>query len=349
MNVLELAQKYVQLKKVATTKGGEWQGPCPGCGGTDRFHVWPDANNGEGKYWCRPALRGHCGKSGDGIQFLRDFEGLSFHEACARLGKDVAQKPDLQAPREKPAERFVPEVKQGPPMLWQEKAWKFVTWAFEQVFELPEVIEYLARRGITEEIIVRYGLGWNGGQNGKDVFRSRESWGLSKLANDKGRPKPLWLPMGLVIPYMRGNEVRRIRIRRPDPLDFGSRYYVVPGSDMSSLVVERDARVFVITEAELDAYMVAGQLKGIAGAVGMGSASTKPDKETLALLDECVHILVALDADGAGYKAAAWWKDRYPDCDIWPVPKGKDPGEAFEAGVDIREWIMAGLPPGLRL
>ena len=74
-----------------------------------------------------------------------------------------------------------------------------------QITLVAEVMEYLAGRGITEEIIVRYGLGWNGGQNGKDVFRSRESWGLSKLANDKGRPKPLWLPMGLVIPYMRGN------------------------------------------------------------------------------------------------------------------------------------------------
>ena len=65
MNVLDLAQKHVQLKKVATTKGGEWQGPCPGCGGSDRFHVWPEKNEGEGSYWCR-----QCEKSGDGIQFL---------------------------------------------------------------------------------------------------------------------------------------------------------------------------------------------------------------------------------------------------------------------------------------
>ena len=32
----------------------------------------------------------------------------------------------------------------------------------------------------------------------------------------------------------------------------------------------------------------------------------------------------------------------------WSVPKGKDPGEAFELGVDIKEWVRAGLPRGLR-
>ena len=45
----------LQLKRVGRT---EWAGPCPWCGGTDRFHVWD-----RGNYWCRPGP-GHCGKSG---------------------------------------------------------------------------------------------------------------------------------------------------------------------------------------------------------------------------------------------------------------------------------------------
>lgn len=36
----------------------EWQGPCPWCGGKDRFHVWA-----KGNYWCRPGP-GHCGRKG---------------------------------------------------------------------------------------------------------------------------------------------------------------------------------------------------------------------------------------------------------------------------------------------
>lgn len=347
MNVLELAQKHVQLKKVATTKGGEWQGPCPGCGGTDRFHVWPEKNDGEGSYWCR-----QCEKSGDGIQFLRDFEGLSFHESCARLGKNMPQKPDLTTPHQRPADRYTPQVKDGPNHIWQEKAWGFVNWCFENdersIFDYPDVTAYLARRGISGRIIGRYGLGWNDGKEGKDLFRSRESWGLAKLTNDKEQAKPLWLPRGLVIPHMAGNEIQRIRIRRPDPITFGSRYYVVPGSGMGTLVAEPASRVFVVTEAELDAYMVAGRCGGLAGAVGLGSASTKPDKTATAILNAAHFILVALDADAAGFKAMEWWQKEFPDCKLWPVPKGKDPGEAFEAGVNIKEWVMAGLPPGMR-
>ncbi|NIQ88778.1 MAG: hypothetical protein GWN93_06720 [Deltaproteobacteria bacterium] len=45
----------VTLKKVSAT---EYQGPCPWCGGTDRFHVWE-----KGNYWCRPGP-GHCGRKG---------------------------------------------------------------------------------------------------------------------------------------------------------------------------------------------------------------------------------------------------------------------------------------------
>jgi phage/plasmid primase-like uncharacterized protein len=43
----------VALKKVASTNGGEWAGPCPGCGGSDRFRVWPVDRGGRGSFWCR--------------------------------------------------------------------------------------------------------------------------------------------------------------------------------------------------------------------------------------------------------------------------------------------------------
>lgn len=45
----------ITLKKVGRD---EYAGPCPWCGGDDRFHVW-----GLGNYWCRPGP-GHCGAEG---------------------------------------------------------------------------------------------------------------------------------------------------------------------------------------------------------------------------------------------------------------------------------------------
>ena len=42
-NILDLVKSDVpSIKRVANTNGGEWAGPCPFCGGEDRFRVWPD-------------------------------------------------------------------------------------------------------------------------------------------------------------------------------------------------------------------------------------------------------------------------------------------------------------------
>src|SRR6266487_4070432 len=70
-----------RFQRVASTHGGEWAGPCPWCRGTDRFRIWPNRDPHAIVYWCR-----QCGKHGDVIQFLREKEGLSFGEACAKAG-----------------------------------------------------------------------------------------------------------------------------------------------------------------------------------------------------------------------------------------------------------------------
>jgi len=71
MNVLSLAEKRVKLIRLSNTHSGEYHGPCPACGGEDRFRVNPEYKK-NGYYNCR-----QCGKHGDNIQFLRDFEGMS--------------------------------------------------------------------------------------------------------------------------------------------------------------------------------------------------------------------------------------------------------------------------------
>jgi len=58
-----------------------------------------------------------------------------------------------------------------------------------------------------------------------------------------------------------------------------------------------------------------------------------------------LRILVALDYDNAGQKAWKWWSHNFKNAKLWPVPDGKDPGEAFEKGINIKEWVKAGLPP----
>jgi DNA primase len=341
MNVLDLAFGHVKLKKVSGTNGGEWQGPCPACGGDDRFHVWPEQNEGKGAYWCRV-----CGKTGDNIQYLRDFCGMSFRDACAELRIDLPDHRDSGAPppqRTKPV--FQPVSHASPADLWQERAEKFVAWSQSGLANNAEALAWLAGRGISRETAINYRLGWNAGEDGKDLYRARKAWGLPDQFKDDGRPKALWIPRGLVIPYIIDGIIHRIRIRRPEG---EPRYYVLPGSSMSTMLLERTRRVFVVVESELDAIAVAAG-NTLAGAVALGSVSAKPDAETFAVLQGALQILNALDYDAAGAKAYDWWAEHFDRCDRWPVPKGKDPGEAIRLGIDLDKWIKEGMPPALTI
>jgi hypothetical protein len=254
-----------------------------------------------------------------------------------------------------PAPGWQPVDREAPAMSWAEHAKKLVFWAYEQIFEHTAAIDYLQGRGIREETLLTYGLGWNPGKNGQGLYKSREAWGLLTERSEKtGKPRPLWLPIGWVIPYIQGDRVVRVRIRQVDGAEFGPRYYMVPGSSSATMVIEpqrpgyRD--VYVIVEAELDAILIAQEARDLVGVMALGSSSTRPDKAAAVKLDRAAHILNALDADGAGEKESGkWWRENYPEAERWPVPEGKDPGEAYKRGVNIRDWIIAGLPEGMKI
>jgi hypothetical protein len=114
MNLFNLIQADgFTFKRVATTHGGEYAGPCPWCGGNDRFIIWPLHKGG--RYWYRG-----CEKTGDAIQYLRDFRSISFAEACQSLGISKSghkRKMSKPAP-EKP--RFKPKKSENHPGTWND-------------------------------------------------------------------------------------------------------------------------------------------------------------------------------------------------------------------------------------
>lgn len=335
----------IRMRRVGRKHGGEYAGGCPFCGDSgkpdsDRFHVWPQqrSNVSEGTYWCR-----QCGKRGDTVNFIMQTSGVSFRDACYRLNIPLPESKALRTPAMPASNEAVERHRaiEVPSQNWRAKARAFVELAYNAIWDHTEVIDWLAKRGIPESAVSRNGLGWNA----KDYFRPREIWGLPPVTGDNGKPKKLWLPVGLVIPQLaKEGEIWRIRIRREGEIKFGSRYYVVPGSAMGCLMLGR-GRVAVVVESELDAVALDAAAGDMITAVAMGSAQTKPDERTAALLSGMIEILVALDFDKAGVEASAWWAKHYPKSRPWPVPDGKDPGEAVKAGVDLRAWIMAGLPP----
>lgn len=341
MNLLDIASKGRTYKKAGDTHGGEFHGPCPICGGTDRFHIWPQQGD-YGTYWCRS-----CDKAGDAIQYLMDVEQMTFREAAKTVGKDVADQEEYQAPTFKrpvpTGEAFAPRETVPAAELWVEHATKLADWAHQQLLDSPDQLAWLARRGLDRDAVIAYGLGWNPGEKGKDLYRARESWGLPTVLKEDGKTKKkLWLPIGLVIPYRIDGILQRLRIRRTEG---EPRYYLVPGSNTAPMLLGATAKAFVIVESELDALLIHHRAGDLAGVISQGNSTAKPDAPATAALTSALTILVALDSDEAGMQASVWWRKQFTQAERWPVPVGKDPGETYQAGTDIREWVKAGLPP----
>jgi len=342
-------------------KGVEYWSPCPGCGGDDRFHVWPDQNEGAGSWWCRG-----CNLGGDNIEFCRRFMGMDFRAACEHVGRGVPEyerrqfydRPQRQASQKS----WQPDAAGAPDGVdverWRNKAAELVVKAHAALLENEKALAYLAGRGIDRAAVERFQLGWLAGE-GKNtcLFRPRESWGLPTIKKANGRKKMLWIPRGLVIPcHGADGDVVRLRIRRPKAdlqPDAGgklpAKYFVVPGSTMARMLINPDAKAFVVVEAELDALAVDVAAGDLVGALAVGSSSTKPDAAVAGPLQKALAILVALDFDHAGAGAWPWWQGQFERARRWPVPAGKDPGDAVKERVDLRAWIIAGLPPALTI
>ena len=265
---------------------------------------------------------------------------MRYPAALERLGLDRPKRPLRAVTKPQP---WSPPASTPPPDLWAGKAAAMVKWCAAQLHSGAgaDAISYLRGRGLAQERIKAFGLGWVP----SDMWRARKEWGLEEEAHQdgprSGKPKRLWIPAGLVIPtFGPGGEVVAVKIRR---WEGEPRYYRLPGSANRCLVAGNGS-VAVVVESELDALLIAQVAGDLVTAVALGSAQAKPDAETHALLDRAPLILQSNDHDDAGVRAAwGWWRETYRQFKRWPVPEGKDPTEAHQAGIDLRLWIEAGI------
>lgn len=354
MNLLTYFQNHGRYVKVSANKGGEYHGPCPKCGGNDRFIIWPERNG----FWCRK-----CDWKGDDIEALRVIDGLSCKEAFARVGRECrkescpayAKCTGAPLPRREhahtasvPARKnndTAPATADTPAEKWRTKAEKLVSWAHERLLESPERLAYLVGRGLDQNAVERYALGWLP----EDIFRERSAWGLPAELKENGKPKKLWLPQGLTIPYCTDGQIHRIRIRRDKVTGDSPRYYWVPGSGNDTIVLSPGRRAAIIVESDLDGLLIDYLAGDMVTTIPLGTSSARPKLAAAQAINAADVILVALDADEAGLRGWKWWRDTHQGKAIrWPVPVGKDPGEAYEQGIDLRAWIIAGLPVSLQ-
>lgn len=290
----------------ARTNGGEFVGPCPWCGGDDRFLAWPSHPKSEsGRFWCR-----RCEEGGDGIDLHRRLHGSTFAAAAEALGASHLVTGESRPPAPPPP----PPIAEPPPADWQRDAEAYVDECEAAMWTDAgrRGVDYLAGRGLTNETIRSARLG---------VCRR-----------------------GITFPWFVGGVLWAVRIRLWEPRPDGSRYISRKGSKSGTALYGADELRFgapaVLVEGELDALSVR-QSAGVAAVATGGTMGAHRLRWTVKLA-VASDVLVSFDADEPGENASAYWLERLPAARRWR-PYWSDPSAMLQDGADLARWVAAGL------
>lgn len=176
-----LVGKTIELRRESSN---EWSGPCPLCGGSDRFHV---KDTGWFCRQCHPEF-------GDAIEYMRWLHRLDFAGAVQALTGNVtppstpSNRQPVKAPPPKPAAQS---------STWQAKTNELVE---EAQGRLEQALPYLASRGLTAETAIRFRLGY------RPDAPLPNTW--DKQRKHITPPQP-----AIVIPWYKGGQLAAVRYR----------------------------------------------------------------------------------------------------------------------------------------
>jgi hypothetical protein len=289
-----------------------------------------------GRYWCR-----QCEKHGDAIQYLRDFEDMSFRDACCQLS--ISPAASFSKSHSRSSAAWATKKVKIPNSKWQESAQNCLSDAEKLLWtkKNEQVRQWLHERGLKDGTIRMARLGLHP----QDSWEKRQQWGLHEKIQ-YGERKKLWIPGGLIIPYVHRDEILRLRVRRFGNTDKWGRYIIISGSATIPLQFTSINDVYLVVESELDGLLISQEVSDLTGVIALGSAQIRPDCRLNERLQKARLILIALDSDLAGAKQTCrWWLKNYHNAIWWPIPLqyGKDPGEAFQKGLDLKNWLKAAL------
>lgn len=302
-------------------------GSCPFCpGGTDRFIVWPHSPSKrcKGRFWCR-----RCEKSGDTIDVYMKLKGI----VDVDLGKRLFYEEYKEAPQDTFKESYRSKALIGPTDLWREKLGGLVDMAHNAIGKQEDLLKKLEKRGLPLEAVKTYKIGY---------LQMKTTFNAQSLGYEEEK-KDIHVFPGIVIPtFEPSGKLIRIKVRRTDwrPEDRLGKYLAVTGSMGGlNLIGNRKAPHVVVVESELDAYAVAHAAKDKALVIAVGSNTKNPDLATDFLVKKKDRLIVIYDNDKGGDAMLTKWKGLYSKALGAPSPQGKDIGEAFEQGYDIRKWL----------
>jgi DNA primase len=147
-DLLEYAQGLVQLKKVS----GEYHGPCPACGGRDRFTIFRDGSG----WMCRKCSP----QSGGVFDLMSKVRDVTVESVMAEYRTPGPRRAEPMRPR--PVPPTARDV-EGDFLTdeWQLAARSLVAASMRELPSRPDAVDYLRSRGIEEDLARDYRLGYD--------------------------------------------------------------------------------------------------------------------------------------------------------------------------------------------
>jgi DNA primase len=336
VDMVHLVSEKTDLRRVGT----RWTGLCP-------FHDERTPSfsvNGEEKlYYCFG-----CGEGGDAFKFVQQTEGLDFQESVELL----ADRFGVQVEREDDDPRAEQRRRRRERLLaLLERATRFYATYLREAAEARPAREYLASRGLSEEVIAEFRVGYSpsawdrmlvGARQGGFTEEELVAAGLAQRGKggglyDRFRGR-IMFPLADARGRVLGFGARQMgEGRGPKYLNTSENELYHKGRQLFGIDVARKEAMrtgrFVVVEGYTD--VLALHQAGIREAVAiMGTAMTQEQLAELAKVGDSNRrgsVFLALDADRAGrdamLRAARLAEDRGVDLRVIDMPEGTDPAD----------------------
>ncbi len=356
LNITDIVRRYVDLKR----NGPRWVAPCP-------FHQETkpsfSVNEEQGLFYCFG-----CQASGDIFDFYGRINGLDFRETLEQLAAEAGITLDRGPVDKKRQEEDRQRRSSRQTML---RMYELAAAHFAAALKSPEAEEcraYIPRRGLSPEIVERFGLGW-----------ARRDWHSLDLALQRaGYDMRLAAEAGLVGRSDRGSVYDRFRGRLIFPIKnlsnqviaFGGR--IIADEDEAKYINSSDTPIYkkgehlyglaqarkgitvkgraLLTEGYMDVLTL--HQFGYDNAVGVLGTALTPD-QIKRLSGFTSQLTLLFDGDRAGRKAALrsceMLLTRGLACTVVLMPEGEDIDSLLRTqGVEAFEALQAQAPDGLR-
>lgn len=314
-DLLSYAEQHCQLRKISAK---EWAGPCPMCGGDDRFRV---KVNG---WFCR-----HCHNEPwqDAVALVMGVEKCTFADALGRMDGNAFT---LPPERRKP----VASDKTGSGQWNESKAAALLQTAQEALYNAVDTrgAEYLMGRGLTPATWQRFGLGY------KSDCPLPGTWN-SEAEQHSHQPQP-----AILMPWYAGNKLIAIRYRflqshtyaDRDGKEQTTKQTALFGSSFGARLFggqclarcAEDLRTLVICEGEINAmsiYQIANETK--VDVLSLGSESQRLTNLMVDYARRFKHIIVWADRPEVAKSLMAALPGAYGVA----VPNGQDANDLLQA------------------